>query len=76
MSPVLDPPGWAWIQPSTGKLFVWTNGEWVETDITTDSIKLSGSISTDGQEGLTGSRTIGGHKLTFKNGILVGYQAP
>jgi len=26
--------------------------------------------------GLTGTRTIGGHTLTFTNGILTGYQAP
>jgi len=39
-------------------------------------INFTGTISADGQVGLTGTRTIDGHALTFKNGILVGYQAP
>lgn len=43
---------------------------------TLGDINFTGTISADGQAGLTGSRTIDGHTLTFKNGILVGYTAP
>ena len=39
-------------------------------------INFTGSISADGEAGLTGSRTIDGHTLTFKSGLLVGYEAP
>jgi len=39
-------------------------------------INFTGTISVDGEAGLTGTRTIDGHTLTFKNGILVGYSAP
>jgi len=39
-------------------------------------INFTGSISSGGEAGLTGQRTIDGHILTFKNGLLVGYQAP
>ena len=40
------------------------------------NINFTGSISAEGSAGLTGTRTIDGHTLTFKNGILTGYQAP
>jgi len=37
-------------------------------------IDFTGTVKADGDEGLTGQRTIGGHTLTFKKGLLVGYQ--
>lgn len=37
------------------------------------NINFIGTISTAGQQGLTGSRTIGGLTITFKNGLLVGF---
>ena len=43
------------------------------THPTHGDINFTGTISADGEAGLTGSRTIDGHTLTFKNGILVGY---
>ena len=46
------------------------------THATHGGINFTGTISANGQLGLTGARTIDGHTLTFKNGILVGYQAP
>lgn len=39
-------------------------------------INFTGSVSADGSGGLTGQRTIGGYTLTFKKGLLVGFQAP
>lgn len=36
-------------------------------------INFTGTISTAGQQGITGSRTIGGYTITFKNGLLVGF---
>uniref|UniRef100_A0A6M3L1M5 Uncharacterized protein n=1 Tax=viral metagenome TaxID=1070528 RepID=A0A6M3L1M5_9ZZZZ len=39
-------------------------------------INFTGTVSADGDEGLTGTRTIDGHVLTFKKGLLTGYQAP
>jgi len=43
---------------------------------TLGDINFTGTISADGEAGVTGSRVIDGHRLTFKNGILVGYEAP
>jgi len=43
---------------------------------TLGDINFTGTVSADGQPGLTGARTIDGHTLTFKDGLLVGYQAP
>ena len=68
------PDGWIWIRPSTGKIQQYLNYEWTDVPITFDSIVLSGSITTDGVVGLTGTRTIDGKNLTFKNGLLVGYE--
>ena len=76
---------WLWLKPSTGELFERSGGEWAlsttlsladHSHPTHGDINFTGTISVDGQEGLTGSRTIEGHTLTFKNGILVGYEAP
>ena len=38
-------------------------------------INFTGIVSADGDEGLTGTRTIAGYTLTFKKGLLVGFQA-
>ena len=35
-----------------------------------------GTVSADGSQGLTGQRTVAGYILTFKKGLLVGFQAP
>ena len=37
-------------------------------------INFTGTVSADGDGGLTGSRTVGGYKLTFKKGLLVGFE--
>lgn len=40
------------------------------------SINFTGPVSADGETGLTGTRTVAGYTLTFKKGLLVGFQAP
>ena len=39
-------------------------------------INFTGTVSADGEEGLTGQRTVQGYTLTFKKGLLVGFEAP
>lgn len=39
-------------------------------------INFTGTVSADGDAGLTGQRTLAGYTLTFKKGLLVGFQAP
>mgnify|MGYP001565343791 CR=1 FL=1 len=39
-------------------------------------INFTGTVSADGDEGLTGQKTIAGYTFTFKKGLLVGFQAP
>lgn len=46
------------------------------THPTLGNINFTGTISSGGETGLTGTRTIAGYTLTFKNGLLVGFQAP
>ena len=43
---------------------------------THSDINFTGSVSADGDTGLTGQRTIAGYTLAFKKGLLVGFQAP
>jgi len=40
------------------------------------NINFTGSVSAEGDEGLTGQKTIAGYTFTFKEGLLVGFQAP
>ena len=37
-------------------------------------INFTGSVSADGDVGLTGQKTLGGYVFTFKKGLLVGFQ--
>ena len=37
-------------------------------------INFTGTVSADGDTGLTGQRTVGGYKFTFKKGLLVGFE--
>ena len=36
-------------------------------------INFTGGISVNGDGGVTGSKTVAGHTITFKNGILTGF---
>lgn len=39
-------------------------------------IDFTGTISANGDQGLTGQKTIAGYTFTFKKGLLTGFQAP
>lgn len=44
--------------------------------LTHGDINFTGTVSADGDEGLTGEKTVKGYTLTFKKGLLVGFQPP
>uniref|UniRef100_A0A6M3J6Y2 Uncharacterized protein n=1 Tax=viral metagenome TaxID=1070528 RepID=A0A6M3J6Y2_9ZZZZ len=70
-----------WLDTSGGMVERDTNGPWasiIDLDIS-DAIATHTALPDahhPSNVGLTGTRTIDGHTLTFKNGLLVGYQAP
>lgn len=72
---------WLWFEPESGKWHDFKDGEWVEAPVpdhshpTHGDINFTGTVSADGDAGLTGQRTVGGYKLTFKKGLLVGFEA-
>lgn len=79
------PRDWIWIKPSTGEIFENQDGSWVlratlslgeHSHPEHGDINFTGSVSADGDEGLTGERIVQGYTLTFKKGLLVGFQAP
>lgn len=59
--------------------WVWLNhvtGEMRKFNPSTGQYDISIPVPSHNHEGLTGTRTIDGHTLTFTNGLLTGYQAP
>ena len=46
----------------------------LDEPITLGDINFTGTISSNGDQGLTGQRELGGHTFTFKNGLLVGFE--
>jgi len=70
-----------WLKPSTGEQFRVVDGEWVVLPVVAHShpthsdINFTGTVSADDNLGLTGERTLGGYKITFKKGLLVGFGA-
>jgi len=79
-NPSIIPPGWAWVKPSTGQLYVMNeDGEWVETDITfaqivVGNLQVTGDLYAGSNKGLTGSKVFVGKRLTFTKGILTGFE--
>jgi len=76
---------WKWFNPTNCKWYELVDGTWQERgDIefaTSDHVhptlgdtNFTGTISADGEAGLTGAKVLDGKRLTFKNGILVGYE--
>jgi len=82
-----DMSDWIWLNPNTGAIKAYnpatgafdihipiSSHEHLMSAITGLVDALAGKA--DSFSGLTGTRTIDGHTLTFTNGILTGYQAP
>ena len=44
------------------------------THPTLGDINFTGSVSVGGEAGITGSKTVGGFKITFKKGLLTGFE--
>lgn len=79
------PHGWIWLKPIENGLEVYSyeSEGWVlqqtiptsgHSHATHGDINFTGSISAGGEAGLTGEKILDGKRLTFKNGILVGYE--
>jgi len=80
------PNGWEydsfWLKPSIG-IYQWSGSNWalkfaplMANPSELGNINFIGTVSADGSQGLTGQRTIQGYTLTFKKGLLTGFQAP
>ena len=71
---------YSWYKPSTREFFELVEGAWTkvgQTDITElVDLNITGDLRANGDLGLTGSKVIQGYTLTFKKGLLVGFQAP
>ena len=71
--------GFLWFQPSTQtfyKVIATDPISWEPMEYSgyLGNVDFVGTISVDGDIGITGSRTVGGFKITFKNGILTGFE--
>ena len=77
------PTGWLWIKPvETGlELYDYTDGTWVLrytvplSSHTHEGLDQLPDIVTLLNNGITGSKTVGGYKFTFNHGILTGFEA-
>ena len=82
VEPSIPPNGynifdWKWFQPSTGRWYSYDSG-WVllgGDPQNIGSVNFNGSVLADGNAGLTGTRVVGNHKLTFTKGLLTGFEA-
>jgi len=73
--------------PGDRQIYEYQDGSWVLIDTQPASvpehshaehgdINFTGKIAADGEEGLTGQRTLQGYTLKYKKGLLIGFQAP
>jgi len=80
-----SPPGWIWLKPVDGGLEIYSfvDGAWIKqvelsfmehSHPTHGDINFTGVVAADGSVGLTGERTVGGYKFTFKKGLLTGFE--
>lgn len=67
-----EPSDGGWIKVKTDSAPALLN----HSHATHGDINFTGTVSADGDEGLTGQKTIAGYTFTFKKGLLVGFQAP
>jgi hypothetical protein len=68
--------------------YEWVGNDWVlvkteaapatgdHVHTTLGDLNITGTLSANGDAGVTGQRVIQGYTLTFKKGLLVGFQAP
>lgn len=81
-----SPPGWLWLKPVEDALeiYKYEGGEWVlqatvsyaaHTHPTHGDINFTGVVQADGSAGITGSKTLGGFRITFKKGLLTGFDS-
>ncbi len=74
------PIGGLWFKPSASKFYQLTElnpMNWVEVPIQGNmgNVNFVGAVTVDGDSAITGTRTIGGYRITFKKGLLTGFQA-
>ena len=76
---------WKWFNTSNGTWHDREGGQWIKmtadpfqhtvSSAESGDINFVGTISVGGEVGLSGSKVLDGKKLTFSNGILIGYEA-
>ncbi len=72
--------GFLWFKPNPGQFYQVASTDpltWRAANLSGDlgNINFTGSIEVDGEDGITGSKTLGGHQITFRKGILTGFVA-
>ena len=73
-----DIPKFFWFNKTDGSWYERITDTWEKTTESSRAIgdiNFMGTVSADGDEGLTGQRTLGGYTLTCKKGLLVGFEA-
>lgn len=81
--PSVDAPdGWLWsglywFEPDERIWRKWNGSGWDEiiSPLNTGDTNFTGDVAADGDLGITGSKTVGGFKITFKKGLLTGFGA-
>lgn len=82
LNPELDPPGWAWLKPTADglELYTYEDNNWVLkcrmslTDHSHENLEHLGDIVTLLNNGVTGTKTVGGYTLTFNHGVLTNFE--
>jgi len=77
--------GWVWIDTANKVVMVYqgyADGSWVETPLNivvgvtmSGNLRIDGDVQVGDDAGITGSKTVGGYKITFKKGLLTGFEA-
>ena len=72
--------GFLWFKPSESKFYEVIDTSpfsWRPVALSGDfsNVNFIGDIAVSGDLGITGSKTVGGFKITFKKGILTGFEA-
>ncbi len=71
-----DRTKWVRFDVEAGKWYTYNPGTSLyDLPISFQDPDFTGTVSVDGNAGLTGTRTIGGYKMTFTKGLLTGFEA-